>query len=318
VVSGLDRKSGKKDEKIHLNRDFSAERIPTWGCLMPKKDLALLDEKLGAALTQNEASESYENLCVAYVAMTRSKHALYVVTNEIGPASKAKNFGRLLKLTLNTASSVYEKGNETWYQCKEEPENTNTSKNQTPATPSEKPGLPACSAGTPHAVSPSSLALKVKQSKETPGKSMFSADAAELGTEIHELLSQIEWDHSKIDLSSCSSEAGRLLGGFLNSAEAKTLFTQPGKDWDFWNEKAFDLMDGDQWISGILDRVHIRSENGKAVEARIYDYKTNRSTPEAIAKEYHEQMEQYRQAIAKLLGISVDKVTARIVPIRQS
>jgi ATP-dependent exoDNAse (exonuclease V) beta subunit len=76
-------------------------------------------------------------------------------------------------------------------------------------------------------------------------------------------------------------------------------------------------MAGGQWISGIFDRVHIRRERGKAVEARIYDYKTNRSTPEAIAGQYEGQMEQYRQAAAKLLGITTDNVSARTIPIRQ-
>ena len=77
-------------------------------------------------------------------------------------------------------------------------------------------------------------------------------------------------------------------------------------------------MAGGKWISGIFDRVHIRWEGGKAVEARIYDYKTNRSTAEAIAQQYEWQMEQYRLAAAKLLGITIDKVSARTIPIRQS
>ncbi len=316
VVSGLDRESGRKDEKIHLCRDKSAERIPQWGCLMPKKDLARLDEKLGDALEQNQTRESYEKLCIAYVGMTRSKHALYVVTNQIKPDSKAKNFGRLLRLTLNTASSVYEKGNASWYERKEEIGNTKGSKDQTPSVPAEKPKIPACSTGTPHALSPSSLALKVKQSKNAPGKSIFSSEAAELGTEIHDVLSRIGWDIFEVDLASCTPEANRLLKEFLKSAEAKALFTQPGEEWDFWNEKSFDLLDDNQWVSGVFDRVHVRWEGGKAMEAHIYDYKTNRSTPEAIAKEYEGQMEQYRKATSKLLGIDIEKVSARTVPIR--
>jgi ATP-dependent exoDNAse (exonuclease V) beta subunit len=77
-------------------------------------------------------------------------------------------------------------------------------------------------------------------------------------------------------------------------------------------------MSGGKWISGIFDRVHIRREGGKAVEARIYDYKTNRSTPEAIAQQYEGQMEQYRLAASKLLGITIDKVSAQTIPIRHS
>ena len=156
----------------------------------------------------------------------------------------------------------------------------------------------------------------MKQSKNAPGKSIFSSEAAELGTEIHDVLSRIGWDIFEVDLASCTPEANRLLKEFLKSAEAKALFTQPGEEWDFWNEKSFDLLDDNQWVSGVFDRVHVRWEGGKAMEAHIYDYKTNRSTPEAIAKEYEGQMEQYRKATSKLLGIDIEKVSARTVPIR--
>ena len=52
------------------------------------------------------------------------------------------------------------------------------------------------------------------------------------------------------------------------------------------------------------------------MEARIYDYKPNLSTPEAIAQQYEGQMEQCRLEAAKLLGITIDNVSARTVPIR--
>ena len=317
VVSGLDRSTTRTDEKIHLSRDDSAERVPQWGCLMPKKDLALLDEKLGAALEQNQVRESYEKLCVAYVGMTRSKHALYVVTNTVAANSKAKNFGRHLKLTLNTASSVYEKGNANWYLRTDEDPAGNESTNEE-AIPAPKATLPPCSAGTPHALSPSSLALKVKQAKESPGSSTFSSDAADLGTEIHEVLSRIERDIKNADLSKCSPAARELLEPFLDSELAREVFTRPSDEWINWNEKPFDLMIDGQWVSGCFDRVHVRYEGVCPVEARIYDYKTNRSTPENIALEYQPQMEQYCKAASILLGIAIDNVSARTVPIRQT
>ena len=77
------------------------------------------------------------------------------------------------------------------------------------------------------------------------------------------------------------------------------------------------MLDG-KWVSGIFDRVHVRREAGKVVAAEIFDYKTNRSSPEAIAHEYASQMELYRQAAAKLLGIDPAHVTARTVPIRRA
>jgi ATP-dependent exoDNAse (exonuclease V) beta subunit len=257
------------------------------------------------------AQEEYGQLCAAYVAMTRSRQALYVLTKKLKEDTSAKNFARQLMLTLNPGSDVVPFGKEDWYKGHPIGDEKKA--------PADRESLPIseCTAGTPHPLSPSSLAGKKNHPTEKAAEATHSLDAADLGTEIHEVLSHIEWDAAQVDLSSCSKDARSLIELFLKSSEAKKLFGCPGEGWELWNEKPFDLMIGGKWISGIFDRVHIRKVGGKTVEAKIFDYKTNRSTPEKIAEEYEGQMEQYRQAAAKLLGISPDKVEARTVPIRR-
>jgi RecB family exonuclease len=132
------------------------------------------------------------------------------------------------------------------------------------------------------------------------------------------VLSRIDWDINQADLSKCSPAARELLEPFLRSEQARKVFTRPSEEWINWNEKPFDLMIDGQWVSGCFDRVHVRYEGGRPVEAQIYDYKTNRSTPEAIAREYQPQMDQYCKAASILLGIGIDKVCARTVPARVS
>jgi ATP-dependent exoDNAse (exonuclease V) beta subunit len=269
---------------------------------------------MSEAREEIRSEQEYGKLCAAYVAMTRSRQALYVLTKKLKADTSARNFARLLMLTIPAASDVVERGDDTWFQGHpiREEVSSGTATGQSLL-------LPACTAGTPHPLSPSSLAGKKVAGIEGPeGGGSSSLDAADLGTEIHEVLSRIEWDQGKTDLGSCSSEARRLLEVFLKTSGAKALFARPGEDWDLWNEKPFDLVLGGKWISGIFDRVHIRRVGGKPVEARIYDYKTNRSTPDAIAGEYQGQMEQYRQAAASLLGLGIDQVSARTVPIRQN
>jgi len=260
------------------------------------------------------AESEYGKLCTAYVAMTRSKFALYVLTSKLATSTTAKSFARLLRLTLSD-DQAFVSGHADW--CDSHPLHTDAEVSLSGDVTTA--ALPKCIAGSPHPVSPSSLTRKkVAKVTELEGDSAISLEAADLGTEIHELLSRIEWNTAKIDLSSCSKPARELLETFLKSAEAEEVFSKPGEGWILWKEKPFDLMDSGKWISGIFDRVHFRREGGKAVEARIYDYKTNRSTPEAIAQQYEGQMEQYRLAAAKLLGITIDKVSARTISIRQS
>ena len=314
LVTGLDGRGGSNHETLHLG----GGEPPAWGCLLPSKDESSVDPVMSNAREEIRAEEEYGKLCAAYVAMTRSKQALYVLTKRLKPDTSSKNFARLLMLTLKPGSEEVPFGEERWYEShktsgEESPKENREENLEEILTP-----LFPCTSGTPHPLSPSSLAVSHTHPTIKEGEGSHSSDAADLGTEIHEVLSRIEWDATRVDLSGCSPQARELLELFLRSEVAKSLFSKLGEYWEIWNEKPFDLMIDGQWISGIFDRVHVRREGGKAIEAHILDYKTNRKSPGAIAEEYQGQMEQYRKAASKLLGISVDKVSARTVPIRQT
>ena len=309
IVIGLDGKGGNMGDTLHLGGGVT----PTWGCLLPNKDDASADPVMNDARDDIRAEEEYGKLCAAYVAMTRSKQALYVLTKWLGPKTTSKNFARLLMLTLTPGSEVVPFGDDKWYED-HLPVTDEASKKEREATPAV---LVTCISETPRPVSPSSLARKHQTSRESGTHAAFSSDAADLGTEIHEVLSRVEWDTTKADLAECSEPARELLAPFLKSADAMEVFSKPAGEWDLWNEKPFDLVIDGKWISGCFDRVQVRREGGKAVEAHIYDYKTNRSTPEEISKEYEGQMEQYRQAASRLLGLPLDKISAKTVPIRR-
>ena len=309
VVTGLDGRGANSTDILHLG----GGEPPAWGCLLPSKDDADPDPVMRGARQEIQAEQEYGKLCAAYVAMTRSKQALYVLTKKLKSDTTSKNFARLLMLTMNPGSEVVQSGSQTWF------EKHDLRADEAAPAASNVPHIVPCTAGTPHALSPSSLDKKSSPSAQSPESALraaFSSDAADLGTEIHEVLSRIEWDPSKADLSKCSAPARELLEQFLRSERAREVFIRPSGEWDLWNEKAFDLMIQGSWVSGCFDRVHVRRENGQAVEAEIYDYKTNRSTPEAIAREYEGQMEQYRKAASILLGIGIDKVSAQTVPVR--
>ena len=312
VVAGLDGKGAHPAERLHLGGGHP----PAWGCLIPGKELAEADPVMTDAVATLKAEEEYGKLCTAYVAMTRSRHALYLLTRKLGDKTTAKNFARLLMLTLHSADNYYDHGNADWYETAPlQPLSAGYS-----PTASAYAQLPFCTAGTPHPLSPSSLAGNHgKKEHRTTGfeTHVFSTDAADLGTEIHAALSLIAWDHTEQDLNQCTPMARELLEAFLLTPEAAKIFTSPGEEWDLWREKAFDLMIDGKWISGVFDRVHIRREGGKVLAAEIFDFKTNRSTPEAIMEEYVGQMELYRQAAAQLLGIDVIRITAHTVPIRR-
>jgi ATP-dependent exoDNAse (exonuclease V) beta subunit len=304
IVSGLDKKSGGNDgSKLALG---PSAREVKWGALLPAKDFAEQDDVLRKQIEIQEADDKYGEICTAYVALTRAKKALYVVTNELGENTKAKNFARHLALQFGTAPVQF--GDFDWFKAYQSraPEQVGASVH----IPFRAPLY-----GTPKPASPSSFKA---ESTTGSGSAGISIDAAELGTEVHEALAGIEWMESTVlQMDLLSREAADLVRGFLEKPIAKEVFTKPQSQTDLWRERAFDVMLEGQWVSGVFDRVVVhRSKNGVPDSAIIYDFKTDHGSPAEIEERYAGQMEVYRKAVCSLLQLSPDCVKAQILCIR--
>ncbi|MFO8027778.1 MAG: UvrD-helicase domain-containing protein, partial [Opitutales bacterium] len=81
IVCGLDRsgRGGTADELV-LGPD---KQKPHWGLLMPRKDIAEQDPLLRALNERITAEAKTNELCSAYVALTRPKRALYVISDTL-------------------------------------------------------------------------------------------------------------------------------------------------------------------------------------------------------------------------------------------
>jgi ATP-dependent exoDNAse (exonuclease V) beta subunit len=304
IVSGLDSKGGGNDGS-NLLLGPSAKDVK-WGFLPPAKDFCILDDVLRNQLEAQEADSKYGELCTAYVALTRAKKALYVVTTELSEGTAAKNFARHLMLQFHAASARL--GNSNWHLAHElrdsiEPSEAASAKFVPPIQ------------GTPKPVSPSSFK---SASAMAPGAAQVSLGAAELGTEVHEALALIEWmGESSIETTGISAEAGRLIHAFFEKPVAKEVFQNPKTPHELWRERAFDVVLDGQWVSGVFDRVAIElSADGSPASATIYDFKTDHGTDSEIEERYRGQMEAYRAAASKLLRLPVESIKASIVRVR--
>lgn len=111
IVCGLDRSgSGGTADELVLG---PTKAEPRWGLLLPRKDIALQDPLLRKVSERLSAEAKTSELCSAYVALTRAKRALYVISDEMDDKSQATHFGRHLKLTLE---SGWEAGDPHWHQ----------------------------------------------------------------------------------------------------------------------------------------------------------------------------------------------------------
>jgi ATP-dependent exoDNAse (exonuclease V) beta subunit len=292
---------------VQRARDRSVE----WVLDLPPEIFYAQDPVLSAHVAGAEADACYEELAVLYVAMTRAKRAMYLITEPVGK-SKSHNFPRLLRETLG---EEWSEGDARWFEAAGE----------AAAEPPPEAGLPTVAAARAvrrPAKTPSEL-----KAGEVGGARLFvleSGGAAEFGRAVHGLLAQVEWAGAEEEARlaqawSAEGEAGAEALRCLRAAELAEVWAKPAGAVrvELWRERAFEgVLDG-AWVSGIFDRVVIgRSESGRVEQAVVYDFKTDRGAEADLARatERHEgQLALYRRVVAMLTGLPVAAVRAKLV-----
>jgi ATP-dependent exoDNAse (exonuclease V) beta subunit len=316
-----------------------------WVLSMPPKDICALDPALSAASRRLETDRGYEELCVLYVALTRARHATYLVCGEPAEANGAAKgsardlvFGALagppdswpaLPDGPDHVRVAYAAGPPDWFSAWPE---------RSAAPAGTVPDVPAA----PRPVTARRRFLSLRRAvpsglDETEAESprartrfllsRSSRDAAAYGTKVHELFEVIAWrdDLGPRGLSDLLDRAvdpsdpmdlqvrDEILHAFQRP-EIDAVFRRAsfGPEPRLWREKRFEIILGDAWVSGTFDRVVLAPDR-----AWIYDFKTNRvSTPREIAlacESYAAQLSVYRRALARLAAIPADAIRTFLV-----
>lgn len=312
---------------VHKAGDRSVE----WVLDPPPKLWAENDTVLAAHRRQAEAEAGYEALSLLYVALTRAKRALYVITAPVGE-STSRNYPKLLAETLGGgAEELREVRIGAWrtagFWSAGEPDwpDLVVPRAATHAPAVSRPvgwvgaerGLPRWPARRP-AERPE---LRVKP--ETLFNLRSSA-AAEFGAAVHRLLAEVEWGTGAAALAAWGArgEAPEVIAeavAVLQAPELAAVWTRPAEavSMEVWRERAFEILLDEVWVSGVLDRVVVeRDAAGRAVGVAVYDFKTEwvaGAEVEAAARRHREQMRLYRRAVARLTGLPEAEVAAQVV-----
>ncbi|HEY5811685.1 MAG TPA: 3'-5' exonuclease, partial [Terrimicrobiaceae bacterium] len=291
--------SSRRDPSLHLHHDSNGE--VKWALELPPEKICAVDPVLREAWQAESAKDCYENVCLSYVAVTRARRGLYILSRRLEPKSTSKDFNRLLHGTFPRTGIAL--GNYAWHI--EFGQDRGVS--EAPTVPVlSGPRLPDLGSVRPSKTSTSPIFAA----------SFFSeADTFAVGSEVHRTLAQISWfDEGLPDFKHLSPAAEGLIASFLQTNIAERLFTRPTGACSVWREKAFDaLLDG-QWISGVFDRVVIhQAENGRSSRAEIYDFKSDVDLDPEI---YRRQMSLYRKCLCSLLALSETSITCHLIAIR--
>jgi ATP-dependent helicase/nuclease subunit A len=316
-----------------------------WVFPMPKQTVAPLDPVIQEIRTKATVQKVYDELCLLYVAMTRAKQGLYMVTAK-APADKALYAATILQqvfaasdgsdasdLSDRVSSGIestpaYASGDPEWMvACRPEPTT------EPPAGHAFKP------TGGKHDTSKRRLIYQTpsgqeEQTSQRLAESLFRPDAnraTKRGSALHDLFQRVGWieedNLEELVAAWTAAQSGlpgdirdEILDSFhrsMTNPEIRAALARPSCGAELWREQAFELSLDGTWISGRFDRVVISRDNaGRISSATVLDFKSDRIRADEVPARtafYREQVKSYRLALARLTGLPESAVGARLI-----
>jgi ATP-dependent exoDNAse (exonuclease V) beta subunit len=286
-------------------------RTVEWVFDLPTETFYAEDQVLAAHVAVAQADACYEELAVLYVAMTRAKRAMYLITEPVGTA-QSKNFPRLLQETLG---EKWECGNADWFK--------GIDLTVVETRSEEEPTLVPATARVSRRPTRTPSATK---SGEITGDRLFSlagSGALIFGRAVHDMLAQVEWVEAKeaarfAEAWQSGGAASKEALACLRAPDLAEVWTKPVfAHVEVWRERPFEVVLDGAWVTGVFDRVVVcRDEKGQVGRVGVYDFKTDRGASRAMslaAGRHAGQITLYRRVVAKLTGLSVAAVSAEVI-----
>lgn len=333
VILVNEDKSARSERQISPLLD--AEGNAEWIMEPVKKEIMQADPALSPFLEQSESQQGFGSLCTLYVAMTRAKRGLYMIS-DFDRVGKKSTVDYLRDILGNTATPtelfpvqssmsdvesstfkypvLWSTGDADWHKSFEKKTDEVASETREAEMECFSPAHPRLQLSRPSST---------KTFKQSAAKAFDLSEAAtQFGSEVHDAFEQIEWiDHHTSDFplpTPDSEPVTETLEACFNNPDIKRLFTKPETLTTVWRERAFSYVEGDQFYNGIFDRVILHQDaGGKTIRAEIIDYKTDRihvSNTIDLATDHHRpQLEAYRTALSKIIGIKPDQIGLKLL-----
>lgn len=319
-----------------------------WISFLPNAAFIPLLPKVQFFVDYADFSVCYENLCNLYVAMTRARNALYIFNDPPPEKPKTVQYSDFLRTALigksdpaimdqaeelagtleNIDSVSYACGDPQWYQQQEKVEKEKVLTPSQLAAKQENDFRAALHTESRiKTIIPAERPCRIKPSAahETEQTYFFcERKAANLGSRLHDILAAFEFYTGEADVcdflqNHCTApEEVRLLTSFFQSEEIRNILRKPEGRHSLWREKRFLSSLGSGIVNGCFDRVLIRyAEDSTPADAEILDYKSDRDvTPEILQERHAPQLDLYRKVLAKLTGLSVEKIRCTLLSVR--
>jgi ATP-dependent helicase/nuclease subunit A len=303
----------------------SPERTVDWVLELPPKLFYEQDAVLDAHVRRAEAEACYEAFALLYVAMTRAKRAMYLITKRAG-RSESRNYPRLLTETLGEGQetvtvgtlhleAAWNSGDARWF-----------------AAGAAQTVSPAVKAGDEAPLDASQVGRAIRRPARRPSSgrsgvvaaaqvfSLAGGRAAGFGDAVHALLAEVEWGDSVPEAAwrrrGEPADVVSEVTACLQSPALAGLWRRRDRA-DVWRERAFEIVLDGAWVTGVFDRVVIAPDAGGGRTVSVIDFKTDRVASEMeltdAMRRHAAQLNLYRRVAAVLAGVPSAAVGAEIV-----
>ncbi len=237
-----------ESDQLLVSRD--ARHVPEWILGRPPALVIETDPVLGRAREHRRVDAAYESLCVLYVALTRARYGMHLF---VGPPSSNEDTlsaADLIRLGAGNvepdppAPWIWQQGDAKWF------ENPLQQRPPPVLVPARANWTRFRPARHKTATLPSRSGNRLRPAKRP-------SDTAAFGSSVHEAFASIEWIDGTVREwpSHIDPRAARLVEACLSDPAISDLFQPPAPNARLWRERAFDVLLGESWVSGIFDRV---------------------------------------------------------------
>ena len=302
----------EKNIKAYRNKGQEVE----WVLEPFKKDVMQSFNKTSDFFTQTQEENHFSSLCKLYVAMTRAKKALYMMSDIT--SAETHTPVRFLKTYLgedseekalfedSTFSVLWETGDVDWYKSLKS--NTGLDTNESAIRHKQ-----AITVFQPTHQRLSDFTPSKEAKKEFQLFTNTNSKGKHFGQLVHNAFEHFDWYDKTMPIESqlakkVDPSTLEHLKVCFDEKGIQEFFQKPATPCILWKEKAFTLSENQILINGVFDRVHIFLDTKNRYKtAQIIDFKTDLISEDftiAQAIEKHEkQLQSYQNALSKLLNL---------------
>ncbi len=292
--------------------------------LKPDKKIIHSVNQIGNLYHKWMSTQQFDGFCKLYVALTRAKRANYVIYPQLKSEDPQKvSMWSLLRrlpgkrplsepmksLPKSGSTCVYSTGDPLWYE--KDADHPLTEENVTRKDTEQHLTWPAIKPLYRERVSPSGLDEAQQASQPAAQNIAAMQYAAEFGTKAHalfECITRLDAPNLPDWIQNPATDVEKAVAECLQCPDIKALFLPPTGT-VIMKEQRIEAIDGDKWISGIIDRLHLMGDH-----ALIIDYKTDRTdSPDELRARHSKQLQAYARIVSRITGIPTENIACVLV-----